>query len=57
LFGAITATFIGGGCILAVAALWAKWFPALRKADDLTAVEMVEAEASARAATAVVDQP
>jgi hypothetical protein len=29
----------------------------LRKADDLTAVEMVEAEASARAATAVVDQP
>jgi MFS family permease len=57
LLGAVMATFIGGGCILGVAALWARWFPALRKADDLTAVEVVEAEASARAATAVVDQP
>jgi hypothetical protein len=57
LLGAVTATFIGGGCILAVAALWAKWFPALRRADDLTAVEAVEAEAIERAATAVVDQP
>jgi hypothetical protein len=57
LLGAVTATFIGGGCILGVAALWAKWFPALRKADDLTAVEAVEAEAIERAATAVVDQP
>src|SRR5690349_1702804 len=57
ILGAVTATFIGGGCILACAALWARWFPALRKAHDLTAVAAVEAEASARAATAVVDQP
>jgi MFS family permease len=55
LFGAVTATFIGGGCILACAALWARWFPALRKADDLTAVEAVETEARDRAAAAVVD--
>ena len=55
ILGAVTATFLGGGCILAVAALWARWFPALRKADDLTAVEAVEAEAIERAATAVVD--
>jgi MFS family permease len=57
LFGAVPATVLGGGCILAVAALWARWFPALRQADDLTAVEAIETEAIERAATAVVDQP
>jgi hypothetical protein len=55
ILGAVTATLLGGGCILLVAGLWAKWFPALRKADDLTAVEAVEVEARDRAAAAVVD--
>jgi MFS family permease len=55
MFGAVAATLLGGGCILAVAGLWAKWFPALRKADDLTAVEAVEIEARDRAAAAVID--
>jgi MFS family permease len=55
LFGAVPATLLGGGCILLVAALWAKWFPRLRQADDLTAVEAVETEARDRAAAAVVD--
>jgi MFS family permease len=41
-FGAVAATVAGGTCTLAVAALWAKWFPALRNADDLTQVEPVE---------------
>ncbi|WP_395017804.1 MFS transporter [Dongia sp.] len=44
IFGAIPAVVIGGICILAVALLWAIWFPALRKADDLTAVEALEPE-------------
>jgi MFS family permease len=57
LIGAVPATLLGGGCILAVAALWARWFPGLRQADDLTAVETIEAEAIERAATAAVDQP
>jgi MFS family permease len=55
LIGAVPATLLGGGCILMVAALWAKWFPGLRNADDLTAVEPIEAEARDRAASAVVD--
>jgi hypothetical protein len=38
-----------------VAGLWAKWFPGLRNADDLTAVESIETEARDRAATAVID--
>ncbi|HVZ00718.1 MAG TPA: MFS transporter [Dongiaceae bacterium] len=38
-FGAVTAVVAGGFCTLAVAALWARWFPALRNADDLTDVE------------------
>ena len=42
LIGAVTATVLGGGCVLVVAALWAKWFPALRQADDLTDVAPVE---------------
>jgi MFS family permease len=57
LLGAVPAVLLGGGCILAVAGLWAKWFPGLRQADDLTAVETIETEARERAATAVVDQP
>ncbi len=55
LLGAVPATLLGGGCILLVAGLWAKWFPGLRNADDLTAVETLEVEARDRAATAVVD--
>jgi MFS family permease len=55
LLGAVPATLLGGGCILLVAGLWAKWFPGLRNADDLTAVETLEADARDRAATAVVD--
>jgi len=55
LIGAVPATLFGGGCILLVASLWAKWFPGLRNADDLTAVESIETEARDRAATAVVD--
>lgn len=55
LIGAVPATLLGGGCILLVAGLWAKWFPGLRNADDLTAVESIETEARDRAATAVVD--
>jgi MFS family permease len=43
LIGAVAATVLGGGCVLVVAALWAKWFPALRRADDLT--DMREPEA------------
>jgi len=42
LFGAVPAVVLGGICILVVALLWAIWFPALRKADDLTAVEALE---------------
>jgi hypothetical protein len=38
IFGAIPAVVIGGICILAVALLWAIWFPALRRAGDLTDV-------------------
>jgi MFS family permease len=37
LFGPVVATVAGGICTLAVAALWYRWFPQLRKADDLTA--------------------
>jgi MFS family permease len=46
LIGAVPATLLGGGCILLVAGLWAKWFPALRKADDLTAVDPLETDAA-----------
>jgi MFS family permease len=55
LIGAVPATLLGGGCILLVAGLWAKWFPGLRNADDLTAVDAIEVNARDRAATAVVD--
>jgi MFS family permease len=46
LIGAVPATLLGGGCILLVAGLWAKWFPALRKADDLTAVDPLQTDAA-----------
>jgi len=46
LVGAVTATVVGGGCILLVAGLWAKWFPALRQADDLTAVDPLQTDAA-----------
>ncbi|HVO03370.1 MAG TPA: MFS transporter [Candidatus Cybelea sp.] len=36
-FGAVTAVVVGGACTVACAALWAKCFPSLRNADDLTA--------------------
>ncbi|MES1152737.1 MAG: MFS transporter [Dongia sp.] len=56
-FGAITATVIGGICTVAVAVLWARWFPALRKADDLTATEQLEADSRRAAERAVVPTP
>jgi MFS family permease len=37
--GAIVAVVLGGICTVACAALWARWFPALRKAGDLTETE------------------
>jgi MFS family permease len=46
LIGAVPATLLGGGCILLVAGLWAKWFPALRRADDLTAVDPLQTDAA-----------
>jgi len=46
LIGAVPATLLGGGCILLVAGLWAKWFPALRKADDLTALDPLATDAA-----------
>jgi MFS family permease len=54
IIGAVAATVLGGGCILLVAALWAKWFPALRQADDLTDVAAPD-EAAARAEAKVFD--
>jgi MFS family permease len=39
LMGAVQATLIGGGCAIAVAGLWARWFPKLRQQNDLTRVE------------------
>jgi MFS family permease len=35
-FGPVIATVVGGACTLGVAALWYRWFPPLRNADDLT---------------------
>ncbi len=37
--GAIVAVVLGGICTVACAVLWAGWFPALRKTDDLTETE------------------
>jgi MFS family permease len=36
LMGAVRATVLGGACTVAVAGLWALWFPKLRRQDDLT---------------------
>jgi MFS family permease len=36
LIGATQATILGGACTVAVAGLWARWFPKLRHQDDLT---------------------
>jgi MFS family permease len=36
-WGAVRATLVGGLGALAVAGLWAAWFPSLRNADELTA--------------------
>src|ERR1700678_1129182 len=36
-WGAVRATMVGGVGALAVAGLWAVWFPGLRQADELTA--------------------
>jgi MFS family permease len=36
-WGAVRATMVGGLGALAVAGLWAVWFPGLRRADELTA--------------------
>ncbi len=41
LFGPVAATVLGGICTLVVALLWFFWFPKLRQADDLSAVEEV----------------
>ena len=38
LIGAVPAVVIGGVGTIAVAALWARWFPELRKARHLAAV-------------------
>jgi MFS family permease len=39
LFGPVAATVLGGICTLTVALLWLYFFPKLRQADDLSAVE------------------
>jgi MFS family permease len=39
-WGAVRATVIGGIGALAVAGLWAVWFPGLRKADELSAAAL-----------------
>jgi MFS family permease len=39
-WGAVRATVIGGVGALAVAGLWAMWFPALRQADELSAAAL-----------------
>jgi MFS family permease len=44
LIGPVAAVLVGGGCIVLVAALWLRLFPALRQADDLSAVEELPAE-------------
>ena len=44
-FGGVAAVVAGGFCTLGVAALWSRLFPALRAADDLTAVDQLEPDA------------
>jgi MFS family permease len=54
-FGAVTAVVAGGACTLGVAALWSWLFPALRQADDLTAVQQLEPELHVAAKTAAFE--
>jgi MFS family permease len=54
-FGVVAAVVVGGICTLAVAALWARWFPAIRNADDLTAVEQLEPELHEAAKASMLD--
>jgi MFS family permease len=55
MFGPVTAVVAGGVCTLGVAALWARLFPALRQADDLTAVQQLEPELHVAAKTAAFE--
>jgi MFS family permease len=43
-WGAVRAVVIGGVASMAVTAVWAGWFPALRHADKLTAEDLIEVE-------------
>jgi len=54
-FGPVTAVVAGGFCTVACAALWAKWFPALRNADDLTETEQLEPELHEAAKASMLD--
>jgi hypothetical protein len=54
-FGAVAAVVAGGACTLGVAALWSRLFPALRQADDLTAVAQLEPELHIAAEAAIFD--
>ncbi len=55
IFGAVAAVVVGGICTLIVAALWARWFPAIRNADDLTAVKQLEPELHEAAKASMLD--
>jgi MFS family permease len=55
LVGATATVVAGGFCTLAVAALWAKCFPALRAADDLTQMDPLEPEERDAAQAKVFD--
>jgi hypothetical protein len=54
-FGAVAAVVVGGICTLLVAALWARWFPAIRNADDLTNTTQLEPELHEAAKAAMLD--
>ena len=55
IFGAVTAVVVGGICTLVVAALWARWFPAIRNADDLTNTKQLEPELHEAAKQSMLD--
>jgi len=55
IFGAVAAVVVGGICTLIVAALWARWFPAIRNADDLTAIKQLEPELHEAAKASMLD--
>jgi MFS family permease len=54
-FGAVAAVVVGGICTLIVAALWARWFPAIRNADDLTNTQQLEPELHEAAKASMLD--